>query len=66
MGFVYPVAPGRFFHSPFFLGDAGRQAAFCIFQGGGLHGKMQAGAQEGKNSQSKVRLTVDQPDKITA
>ena len=25
-----------------------------------------AGAQEGKNSQSKVRLTVDQPDKITA
>ena len=25
-----------------------------------------AGAKEGKNSQSKVRLTVDQPDKITA
>lgn len=54
MGFVYPVAPGRFFHSPFLLGDAGRQAALCIFQGGGLHGKMQAGAQEGNARQRKA------------
>lgn len=54
MGFVYPVAPGRFFIPPFFLGDAGRQAAFCIFQEGGLHGKMQAGAQEGNARQRKA------------
>ena len=54
MGFVYPVAPGRFFHPPFFLEDAGRQAAFCIFQEGGLHGKMQAGAQEGNARQRKA------------